>query len=297
MTTEPMKPTPAAAGTPAAAAVPAAAKRFKYDPRYTAPLFITCILLGAHFSMGGLKSPFHTGAAIVTALMTEAILGRIHYGKIPHMASAYVSGLSAGILVRTEEIWPFALTAAIAIASKYVLRVKGRHIWNPTNFAIGAMLLVGHQHFAVLGADLGNSLWPVLVIWTMGTYIVHRVKRLQICATYVAGFLFFAWVRTLVTGHTYWAEVAPLTGPMYQLFVFFMITDPKTTVLSLKGQVATAFCISAAECLLRLAQVIHAPFFALFIVGPIAMLIEIWRTSRKPAAAPPSGGTPAPARS
>jgi Na+-translocating ferredoxin:NAD+ oxidoreductase RnfD subunit len=62
---------------------------------------------------------------------------------------------------------------------------------------------------------------------------------------------------------------------MYQLFVFFMITDPATTVRNKKAQALVAFLIAFVEFILRLNQVIYAPFYALFIVGPIAMLIDL----------------------
>jgi Na+-translocating ferredoxin:NAD+ oxidoreductase RnfD subunit len=75
------------------------------------------------------------------------------------------------------------------------------------------------------------------------------------------------------------AEIAPITGPMYQLFVFFMITDPKTTVKSKKWQCIVVFCVALVEMLLRLNQVVWAPLYALFLVGPTAMLIEIWLES------------------
>jgi len=68
---------------------------------------------------------------------------------------------------------------------------------------------------------------------------------------------------------------------MYQLFVFFMITDPKTTVRSRTGQCVVAFCVALAEFFLRLDQVVYAPIFALFFVGPAANLIEIWWDSRR----------------
>jgi Na+-translocating ferredoxin:NAD+ oxidoreductase RnfD subunit len=63
---------------------------------------------------------------------------------------------------------------------------------------------------------------------------------------------------------------------MYQLFVFFMVTDPKTTVKSKKWQCIVVFFVAFVEMLLRLNQVVHAPLYALFLVGPTAMLIEIW---------------------
>ena len=65
-------------------------------------------------------------------------MGRITYGKWPHPASAYISGISAGILVRSPLLWPYFLASLVSITSKYVLRVKGRHLWNPTNFGVSA---------------------------------------------------------------------------------------------------------------------------------------------------------------
>jgi hypothetical protein len=62
---------------------------------------------------------------------------------------------------------------------------------------------------------------------------------------------------------------------MYQLFIFFMITDPKTTVRSCRGQCAVAFLVAAVEAGLRLLEFVHAPYYALFVVGPAANLVEI----------------------
>src|SRR3712207_4598967 len=90
--------------TPAAAE--RSARKPLVPPQYIAPLFITVILLGAHLAAGVLKSPWHLAASIGTAMLVELMLGWINYRKIPSLASAYVSGISAGILVRTEEIWP-----------------------------------------------------------------------------------------------------------------------------------------------------------------------------------------------
>jgi len=72
---------------------------------------------------------------------------------------------------------------------------------------------------------------------------------------------------------------------MYQLYIFFMITDPKTTVRTRQGQILVAFLVAAAEAVMRLMQFIHAPYYALFIVGPIANLIEIAGDRKKRAAA------------
>jgi len=190
------------------------------------------------------------------------------------------------MLIRSPEFWPYILCSAIAITSKYVLRVEGRHIWNPSNFAVVAMLVLASDVVAGLSVQWGNNLLPVIVVWCFGAVIIHKLGRFHITLTYVASFLLFSVVRSLVTGHPWAAEVAPLTGPMYQLYIFFMITDPKTTVRTRRGQILVAFLVAAAEAVFRLLQFVHAPYYALFVVGPIANLIEIARTRRaRPAAA------------
>jgi Na+-translocating ferredoxin:NAD+ oxidoreductase RnfD subunit len=75
---------------------------------------------------------------------------------------------------------------------------------------------------------------------------------------------------------------------MYQLFVFFMITDPKTTVRTRLGQCVVAFCVAVMEFLLRLNHVVYAPIYALFLVGPAALLIEMWLDSRRQKESPVS---------
>jgi hypothetical protein len=93
--------------------------------------------------------------------------------------------------------------------------------------------------------------------------------------------LVFAFLRSWITGDPWRSEISPITGPMYQLFIFFMITDPRTTVRSKTGQCLVAVAVAAVEMGLRLHQVVYAPFYALFLVGPTAMLLEIWMDSRR----------------
>src|SRR6476659_6278901 len=250
--------------------------RFRFDNRYVAPLFITCILLVGHLSYGILESYKKTALAILVAIIVELILGRVFFSTWLNLASAYITGISVGILVRSPAYWPYALCSAISIMSKYVLRVKGRHIWNPSNFGIAVLLFLAPETMAVLSIQWGNNLLPIVVIWTLGSIIIWRARRFHISAIYVLSFFLFAFLRAWITGHPWQAEVAPITGPMYQLFVFFMITDPKTTVRSRAGQCVVAFCVALAEFFLRLDQVVYAAIFALFFVGPAANLIEIW---------------------
>jgi Na+-translocating ferredoxin:NAD+ oxidoreductase RnfD subunit len=258
-------------------------RKLSLDNRYIPPLFITTILLVGHFAYGILESYEKTALAIVCALVTELVLGRVFFGKWLNLSSAYISGISVGILVRSPAFWPFALCSVLSIMSKYVLRVKDRHLWNPSNFGICVLLFLAPETVAALTIQWGNFLWPLLVIWTLGSVIIWRAKRIHISATYVLSFFVFALARSWITGDPWTSEIAPITGPMYQLFVFFMVTDPKTTVKSKKWQCIVVVVVAFVEMLLRLNHVVYAPLYALFLVGPAAMLIEMWLESRRQA--------------
>jgi Na+-transporting NADH:ubiquinone oxidoreductase subunit NqrB len=232
-----------------------------------------------------LESYSRTMLAILTAIGIELVLSRLFRGQWPHLASAYISGISVGILVRSPAFWPYALCSAISITSKYVLRIKDRHLWNPSNFGLCAMLFLAANTVAGLSIQWGNYLAPMLIVWLLGSVTIWQLKRFHICATYVVSFLLFAGVRSGITGHPFLAEVAPITGPMYQLFIFFMITDPKTTVQTKWGQCLVAFLVALVEMMLRLNESVYAPFYALFLVGPITNLIDICWHSRQSATA------------
>jgi Na+-translocating ferredoxin:NAD+ oxidoreductase RnfD subunit len=256
-------------------------KFFSLDNRYIAPIFITCILLVGDLMYGMLESHWKTLLAITTSIVLEMILGKIFYGKLPHPASAYITGISVGILLRSPAFWPYAVCAAVSIMSKYVLRIKGRHIWNPSNFGISVIVFTVPAIVSVLGIQWGNFLLPMVIIWFLGSVIIWRLRRFHITGIYVVSFVAFALIRSWMTGSPWQSEVAPITGPMYQLFIFFMITDPKTTVRSKKWQCIVVFLVALLEMIMRLNQIVYAPFYALFIVGPIAMLIEIFLDERK----------------
>ena len=263
----------------------AASRKLSLSNRYLPPLFITTILVVGHFAYGILESYERTALAIVSALVAELVLGRIFFGKWINLSSAYISGISVGILIRSPALWPYALCSVISIMSKYVLRVKGRHLWNPSNFGICVLLFLAPETVAALTIQWGNFIWPLLVIWILGSVIIWRAKRIHISVTYVLSFLAFAFLRSWITGDPWRSEISPITGPMYQLFVFFMITDPKTTVKSTMWQCIVVFFVAFVEMLLRLNHVVYAPLYALFLVGPTAMLIEIWLESRRSKAA------------
>jgi Na+-translocating ferredoxin:NAD+ oxidoreductase RnfD subunit len=280
----------------------------KFKP-YLAPFLITCILVLGNYQYGILESSQEsalvngTALAILTSIILELILARLATGRWPHLASAYITGISVGILVRSPYPLPYVLCSALSITSKYALRFRGRHLWNPSNLGVSLLLFLVPAAVAPLSQQWGNDIWVPLIIMALGSLILFTLGRLHITLTYVVAFAALSELRSILRETPWVAEVAQLTSPAYLLYMFFMITDPKTTTRTRGRQIAVAVLVAVVETVLRLYGSyhnidVHAPYYALFIVAPVTNVVEIlWdaRRARKPApAAVPvlAGGPP-----
>jgi enediyne biosynthesis protein E5 len=267
-------------------------QRTQIDPRYLIAFLITLVLVAAQFRYHMVGGYQRLATALATCLLVEALLSWFVRGRAVNLTSAYISGISLTLLLKPQAaaLWPFMLGGFLAIASKYVLQYRNNHLWNPTNFAITILLLTAPGTISILSHQWGNDLATNLVIWVFGLAIAARVHVLHITLTYVASFLVLNALRAMMAGQMLWPEIAPITGPMYQLFVFFMITDPRTVVRQRKWQIIVAVLIALVETLIRfasdqawplpLAFNVAPAFLALAIVGPIAKWIDLRRAAQ-----------------
>jgi Na+-transporting NADH:ubiquinone oxidoreductase subunit NqrB len=265
------------------------------DPRYLISFLITLILVVGEARYGILGGYDRLALALGVCVVSEVVLARLAGGRGAALQSAYITGISLALLLKPRAglLWPFALGAFLAIASKYVLRYRGQHLWNPSNFAISLLLLLAPGSVAILSHQWGNHLATNAVIWAFGLVIAAWVGVLHVTLTYVVCYVLLAAARSLVDGTPPLAELAPITGPMYQLFIFFMVTDPRTTVGSRRGRILVAALVAVVEAATRIAADHHVaalsllypapPILALAIVGPVAKAVDLYR--RRPAGA------------
>ena len=266
------------------------------DPRYLIAGLITLVLVAAQLRYHIVGGYDRLVLALLACTATEALLSLFTRGRVVNLQSAYISGISLTLLLKPQggALWPFVLGGFLAISSKYVLRYRDNHIWNPTNFAITVLLLAAPDRVSVLSHQWGNDVATNLVIWTFGLVIAARVRVVHITLTYLVSFLALNSLRAALLHQPILPEIAPITGPMYQLFVFFMITDPRTIVREKRWQMVVAVIIALLETAIRFASDQGWPlptafnvgpaFLALAIVGPIAKAIDLWKRSRSPSA-------------
>src|SRR5262245_49411719 len=227
-------------GVATAASVAAARHR---DPRPYQIATLACLLT---YGVGRLDLEVQaaTAAAIIaTALATQAICTRISGRGRFDPRSALISALSLCVLLRAGSLELAIVTAVVAIASKFLLRVGDKHVFNPTNFALVAMMLATGEIWVSPG-QWGSGLIFAFVLACAGGLVVNRAARADVTLAFLV-----TWAGLLVARSLWLGE--PLAIPMHRLqngalvlFAFFMISDPKTTPDSRAGRLLFATLVA-----------------------------------------------------
>lgn len=198
------------------------------DPRWYQIACLTGLLVWGVFGLSFDVVPMHMAAILFTAQLTQAACTRAFSAGTYDPKSALISSLSLCLLLRTSSIVVAALAAFIAVASKFVFRVRGKHVLNPTNGALVLLLLVGAPAWVSPG-QWGNVAFFAFLMACLGMVTVTRSSRLDVVAAFLV-----SWCA-LVVGRSLWLG-EPMTIPAHRLqsgalllFSFFMISDPKTT--------------------------------------------------------------------
>jgi hypothetical protein len=177
-----------------------------------------------------------------------------------------VPGTEHGDWWSTKGWWIFAGTAATALLSKYVIRYRGSHVFNPSNFGLVlCFLLLGPGRVEPLDfwwGPMSLALLLALVIIVVGGVAI--LSRLALLGLAVSFWIVFVVVVAVVaaTGHAISARwhYGPVEGvhlwtilalsPEILVFLFFMLTDPKTVPAGPRQRIRFGVTVALVAALL-----------------------------------------------
>ncbi len=239
-------------------------------PRLKDPRITLCVFLTTYTVLGQTVLYFNRDLrqlvlATLIACLTEMVLGWATTRTIIVPISAYITGLSIGLILESYDARVFALASLWGVASKYFIRDRQGHFFNPSNFAIVAALALSHGLATVApGSQWGGNLWIAIVILILGTTMMVRVRRLDLVGTWLAGYVTMALLRMLLGQGGAVFTLGPMLGGEFALFSFSMLPDPKTSPHTPKGRILWGAGIAVTDGILRYLEVRYSMFFALF---------------------------------
>jgi enediyne biosynthesis protein E5 len=212
------------------------------DPRLYQIATLACLLV---YGMGWLDFDITvTRAALLltTVLAVQAAGDRIER-RPPNWKSALISGISLCLLLRTNDALLALVAAAVTIGSKFVLRYHGKHLFNPTNGGIVAMLLLSDRVWVSPG-QWGSVAIFALLMACLGGLVVNRAARSDVTFAFISAYCLLLFGRSVYLGEPMTIPLHRLQSGALLLFTFFMISDPKTTPDSRAGRVLFAALVA-----------------------------------------------------
>ena len=213
------------------------------------PRFYQIAVLGSLLTYGRLVLDFDIGMAqivvtIAAGLLTQAAASQLAGLSGVEWKSALISALSLCLLLRTGTPWLAALASVVAVGSKFVVRSKGKHIFNPTNIALVAVLSATDSAWVSSG-QWGSATTFGFLMACLGTVVVTRAQRADVSFAFLSAWAAILVLRSLQLGEPMTIPAHRLESGSLLLFAFFMISDPKTTPDARTGRLVFAVLVAA----------------------------------------------------
>ena len=247
--------------------------RIHIDPRYYQAAVQLSLLV-----WGVWGNYFSVSAESALAVLSAALLCQWGFTRYLKLALSPLSTLNTALsillLLHAVHSGWLMLAAVLAVSSKFVLRLQGRHVFNPSNIGIVLVLLLTDATWVAHG-KWGQGIWLALLLAGFGLVVLLSFKQM------LTSFAFLATYIILLLGRALWLG-DPLSIPLHQLqngalliFTFFMLSDPMTTPESVRGRLIYGGWVAVLAAWLQFQWFIPNAFlYALACSSPMILLIN-----------------------
>ncbi len=257
-------------------------KLFK-DARYFQILFQSIFLSYGIFFLHWQNETWLYATYFITSLLIQ-LLCELVFGKkdisfskrfkagIP---SVLISSFGLSLLLKTNFWWVAVFAAFVSIISKYIIRINGKHIFNPSALGIVAAILLTGKAW-VNPAQWGSGIVLLFAVLCLGFIVVTKVQNLSASLSFLGVFTGLVFIRQIIyLGWPLDHFIQALSTGSLLLFSFFMITDPKTTPNNSIAKIIWCAAIAVVAFYLATFKFINAaPIFVLVFAQPLVPLLD-----------------------
>lgn len=221
---------------------------------------------------------FSVRAVDIVWVLTSALFVQYAFTRQLNLSFNYLSSvntaLSILLLLRTESTLWLVIAAVLAISSKFLVRWRDSHLFNPSNFGIVALLLMSASAWAAPG-QWGQMLWWALLLAATGLIAMLGVRQMLVTISFLLSYTSILLLRAFWLGDDWSIPFHQLQNGALLIFACFMLSDPKTTPASTKGRALYGVWIAVFSAFLQFTWYLTDAFlYALFFSSPLVVLLN-----------------------
>lgn len=237
------------------------------------------VALSSLLFLGVSKLHFNVSIESFCAIFLAAIITQIVFSKIfgvekIELKSAVITSLSLNILFKTNFLWLFVAASALAMASKFLIRIDKRHVFNPANFAIVIFLLIPDVAWVSPNQWGSKTTFAFFFIFLAGL-VLFKAGRIDLALSFLLTYIGLLFLRAFYMGDPIEIPIKQMQSGSLLLFSFFMITDPKTTPLNTYTRILFGMLVAITGFVLQFQFYMPLGFFyALFFLSMLVPIIN-----------------------
>jgi Na+-transporting NADH:ubiquinone oxidoreductase subunit NqrB len=248
---------------------------FKSDARHYQVSFQLTFLLYGIFVLGWDIPLLRFNLIILSCLAVQAAFIHFKTKDWTSLKSALITSFSICLMMQANSLGTFMLAGLLAISSKFFLKVRGKHIFNPANFGLIITFLLTGDSWLSPG-QWGSDALLLMLVGCTGLIVLMRVKRLDTAFTFLLTFLGLSFARNIL--YLGWPAdnfTHILTSGSLLLFGFFMITDPMATPSARLPRILWSIAVGVLAWYIVAFKFVHSgPLWALFILSPLVPVLD-----------------------
>lgn len=188
-------------------------------------------------------------AASIAAMLVDAPILRLRNGEWEFPSGALLTGLIVAMVLSPHEPWYVAaITAAMGVASKYVLRTRSANIFNPAALALVVTFYMFDTGQSWWGALPDMTPYALIALFATGIFITDRVNKMPLVLAFLGVYYLLFTITTFVSDPGRLVEIyrAPdLQAVLF--FAFFMLTDPPTAPPKYPDQIVCGVLVAVVS--------------------------------------------------
>jgi len=249
--------------------------RISRDARHFQIIYLSIFLAYGMIELDWEISWIQIISVVSSCLITQFIWTKITGGKFSSLKSAMITALGLCLLLKSTFLLTLCLAGVLAISSKFVIRIKKKHLFNPANFGIIISIVVLGDAWISPG-QWGSSALFLFVLSVLGGLILLKIGRLETSIVFIGSLFLMEYTRTvLYQGWEMDVLMHKFSSGTLLLFTFFMITDPMTIPNSKRARVIWALILATATFVLsNWVQIYTAPIWILFFMTPQTVFLD-----------------------
>lgn len=250
-------------------------KNLVEDARYYQILYLSTFLLYGIIALDWDADLPKYAIIFFTCVSTQIIASYFTNKNYGSVKSALITSLGLSLLFKSSSLWVLGLAAFLAIISKFIVKYKNKHFFNPANFGIIVTILLTQKAWISPG-QWGSGAILVFLIGSLGTLIVLKVTRIDISLTFLGTLFCLQMYRTIFyLGWDFDVLIHQFSSGSLLLFTFFMITDPVSTPNAPVARIMWAVIIAIISFTLSNYYFVNvAPVWTLFFISPFTPIFD-----------------------